>query len=248
MSSGRPARRLGAAVAWVAVVGGWTACASTAVTPRGPSAPSASAGAPWELPAGVVPSQRLFQGSYEGPEGGGSFRATLRLVASDRFRLDASDRLGRLLWSLSVEHGRALWVDHRGGTWCPDLSRLALPGLGTGPLPASAVPALLLGALPAAPAGAPPAPTSDGEVEVRDDAGRHWTATLAQGRLAAWRVSDGGRQLWWWRRQGRGGLLSQNQGRQLRWQEVVAEPLRGELVPLVIPSEYRESCVERPEG
>ncbi|HXT22611.1 MAG TPA: hypothetical protein VN923_17805 [Thermoanaerobaculia bacterium] len=223
-------------------------CASTAQrsTPAATAA-AATGGAPWDLPAGAVPSQRLYQGSYEGPEGGGSFRATLRLLASDRFRLDASDRLGRLLWTLGVDGGTAWWIDHRAGAWCPDLSRLALPGLGRGPVPPAAVPAMLLGALPARPASPlADAPQSDGELEIRDAAGRRWQATLAGGRVTTWTVAEDAQPVWWWRRQGRGGVLSQRQGRQLRWQEVVVEPLRGELPPRSVPAGYREACDELP--
>ncbi|HEV8631579.1 MAG TPA: hypothetical protein VGV61_14775 [Thermoanaerobaculia bacterium] len=204
----------------------------------GPAAPLAGT-APWELPAGVVPSQRLFQGAYEGPEGGGSFRATLRLAALDRFRLDASDRLGRLLWTIAVDGSRTWWIDHRAGVWCPDLSQLALPGLGAGPVPATALPAILLGAVPAKPTG-PPGPK--GDLELRDDAGRRWTAVVDGGRLSTWTIWEGDQPLWWWRRQGRGGILSQRQGRQLRWQEVVGEPLPGELGPPAIPTGYVEDC------
>lgn len=226
-------------------------CASTGrrdSTAPSTSAPTsdAAAAAPWDLPAGTVPSQRLYQGSYEGPEGGGTFRATLRLAAPDRFRLDAADRLGRLLWTVGVDGASAWWVDHRAGVWCPDLSRLALPGLGRGPVPATALPSMLLGVLPARSAETTAAPVANGELEIRDAAGRRWRATLAGGRVNTWTVADRDQPVWWWRRQGKGGILSQRQGRQLRWQEVVAEPLRDELPPRVIPAGYRESCDEPP--
>jgi hypothetical protein len=207
---------------------------------------AAAGGAPWDLPAGAVPSQRLYQGSYEGPEGGGAFRATLRLAASDRFRLEASDRLGRPLWAVGVDAEEAWWIDHRAGVWCPDLSKLALPGLGRGPVPPTALPALLLGALPARPASEAPA-VAGGSVEVVDAADRRWQATVAAGRVTAWSVAEGGQPLWWWRRQGRGGILSQRNGRQLRWQEAVVEPLRAALAPRTIPADYREACDELPE-
>ncbi|HXT50158.1 MAG TPA: hypothetical protein VN811_03895 [Thermoanaerobaculia bacterium] len=207
---------------------------------------SAAAGAPWDLPPGAVPSQRLYQGAYEGPEGGGAFRATLRLAASDRFRLDASDRLGRPLWTVGVDGEDAWWIDHRAGVWCPDLSRLALPGLGRGPVPATALPAMLLGVLPARPASETTT-TADGAVEVTDAAGRRWQATVDAGHVTAWSVAEGGQPLWWWRRQGRGGILSQRSGRQLRWQEAVVEPLKGALPPRSVPADYREACDELPE-
>lgn len=198
-------------------------------------------GAPWELPPGAFPSQRLFQGSYEGPEGGGSFRATLRLLSPERYRLDASDRLGRLLWSLGVDGSRAWWIDHARNVWCPEVSRLTLPGIGRGPVEATALPAILLGWLPAVPAGGTQ-PSASGALELRDGAGRRWTGTVTGGRVSSWTLWEDGEALWWWRRQGRGGILSQRQGRQLRWQEVVAEPLRGDLPPRPNPSGYAEAC------
>src|SRR5581483_4308361 len=99
------------------------------VSTAAPLAPPAHA---WELPANAFPTQRIYQGSYEGPEGSGSFRATLRLAAADRFRLDAADRLGRLFWSAGAEGGRGWWVDHHAETWCDDLTALVLPGVGIG--------------------------------------------------------------------------------------------------------------------
>ena len=204
-----------------------------------------AAGAPWDLPAGAVPSQRLYQGSYEGPEGGGTFRATLRLAAADRFRLDAADRLGRPLWTVGVDGDDSWWIDHHTGVWCPDLSRLALPGFGRGPVPATALPALLLGALPIRPAKTAPAGPVGGTVEVIDEAGHRWQATVGHGQVTAWSVAERDQPFWWWRRQGKGGILSQRDGRQLRWQEVVVEPLRGELPPRAVPADYRE-CDELP--
>jgi hypothetical protein len=221
------------------------ACASAGRRPGPPPEYDPSA-APWDLPLRAFPSQRLFQGSYEGPEGGGSFRATLRLQSPDRFRLDAADRLGRLLWSIGVEGGQAWWVDHHRSTWCPDLSRLTLPALGSVPLPATALPAIMLGALPVTLTAEPGRPNRDRQLGPVDVAGGRWSATLVEGRPVDWTVADGQGPLWWWRRQGRGGILSQRQGRQLRWQETVVEPLRGELPPLQLPRGYAETCDDRP--
>jgi hypothetical protein len=228
---------LGLALANVLLAG----CASTATRAHTTTTPSA---APWEMPADAFGTQRLFQGVYSGPEGSGSFRATLRLAAADRFRLDAADKLGRALWSLGVEGEGGWFVDHRAGTWCADLSKLELPGLGGGPVSASALPALLLGALPVRPAE--PMPDPSAPFEVRDGAGRVWSAKVEGGRLTAWTLAQGSEPVWWWRREGRGGVLSQRQGRQLRWEELVAEPLRGELPVRSIPAGYLESCEPRP--
>lgn len=243
--SARRVRRAAAASLAALAACALAGCASTGARTSAAGA-AAVTGRPWDLPAGAIPSQRLFQGSYDGPEGGGSFRATLRLAAADRFRLDASDRLGRLLWSLGVDRGAAWWVDHHTGTWCPDLARLDLPGIGAAPIDATALPAMLLGVLPVRPAGGDaPAPDAT-SLQLRDASGRVWSATVEAGRVTAWSLSEGGQPVWWWRRQGKGGLLSQRQGRQLRWQEVVAEPLRGELPERSVPAGYAESCDEPP--
>lgn len=202
----------------------------------------ATAGQPWELPTGAAPTQRIFQGSYRGPEGGGSFRATLRLQAADRFRIDASDRLGRVFWSAGLDGARGWWVDHRAGTWCDELDRLSLPGVGAGPVPGQALPAILLGVLPAQPVGE--AKVAGDSLELQDAAGRRWAATLQDGRVSSWTLYEGSEPVWWWRRHGRGGLLSQRQGRQLEWEEVVAEPLRGELPPFAPAADYTRSCGE----
>jgi hypothetical protein len=104
------------------------------------------------------------------------------------------------------------------------------------------LPAILLGAIPAEPAAGAAEPIDARDVELRDAAGRRWTAVVEEGAVASWTLWEDGTALWWWRRQGRGGILSQRQGRQLRWQEVIAEPLRGELPPPSIPSGYAEDC------
>jgi len=236
-SSPAPARVV-VALALVAALGG--GCAST---PRPARTSTATATVPWELPSNVFGTQRLFQGSYQGPEGSGSFRATLRLAAADRFRLDAADKLGRALWSLGLEGEGGWFVDHRAGTWCADLTKLELPGLGAAPVSAAALPVLLLGALPVRPAE--PLPDPSAPFEVRDAVGRRWSAKVEGGVLTAWTLADAGEPVWWWRRQGRGGVLSQRQGRQLRWEELVAEPLRGELPVRSIPAGYLESCEPR---
>jgi hypothetical protein len=240
-----PNARRGRALLVVAALLPLAGCASAAHR-RAPAMPLTPAAHAWELPSGAFPTQRIYQGSYNGPEGSGSFRATLRLVAADRFRLDASDRLGRLFWSAGEDGARGWWIDHRTETWCDDLASLALPGLGAGPVSGVALPALLLGVVPATPVGSP---AVDGhELVLHDAAGRRWSATLDDsGRVLAWTLFARDEPVWWWRRQGRGGVLSQRQGearpgRQLEWQEVVAEPLGTALAAFTPPAGYARSC------
>lgn len=83
-------------------------------------------------------------------------------------------------------------------------------------------------------------------LEFEDAIGRRWTALL-DGRevLRSWTLFQGGRPTWWWRREAKGGRLSQRDGgRQLAWELVVEEPLRGELAAHEEPAGYRANCPE----
>jgi len=84
----------GALLAAVLCVGCASTGTHTAVSRNAAPETTAAGGAAWDLPAGAVPSQRLYQGSYEGPEGGGTFRATLRLAALKAAPLVECDRVG----------------------------------------------------------------------------------------------------------------------------------------------------------
>lgn len=208
---------------------------------RSPRAAGDAAGssAVWELPATAFGTQRLYRASYGGPEGDGSFRATLRLAAADRFELAVADRLGRPVYTLRVDGADGWWVDHRREAICRDLALLALPGLDNGPVEARALPPLLLGIVPAVGA-AQVAERADG-LELRDGSGRRWDVTLEGRTAASWTLWDAEGPLWWWRRDGRGGMLSGREGRQLRWQEAVVEPLAS-LASGTPPQGLREDC------
>ena len=236
--------RRGSLLALGLAAGLTAACGSTVRAPR--TAPAAGAAAAWELPPAALGTQRLYRAAYGGPEGDGSFRATLRLAAADRFEIVVADRLGRGLYTLRVEGDGGWWLDHRRDAVCRDLSRLALPGLEDGPVEARALPPLLLGAIPAAGA-TPEGAAAGGELELRDGAGRRWSATLDGGAAASWTLWDGDGPLWWWRRDGRGGVLSGREGRQLRWQEAVVEPLAA-LPPQAPPADLPEDCTPSPPG
>jgi hypothetical protein len=197
----------------------------------------------WEVPSGAFGTQRLYRAVFGGPEGDGSFRATLRLAATDRFELAVADRLGRALYTLRVEGGGGWWVDHRRDTLCGDLEALELPGLADAPVAARALPPLLLGSVPAV--GDVEPVEGSGGTELRDGAGRRWSVTLHGRSVSAWTLWDDEGPLWWWRREGRGGVLSGRQGRQLRWQEAVVEPLRS-LPSATPPAGLREDCAAPP--
>jgi hypothetical protein len=201
--------------------------------------------APWVVPPSAFGTQRLFRGSYQGPEGDGGFRATLRLAAEDRFQLVLADRLGRTVASLQVDGDRQQWVDHRRERYCLQPAAFTLPGGGELPVLPAEVPALLLGRVP----GSPAAPSSAGagpSLAYGDGHGRRWTAELAAGRPVRWALHDAAGPSWWWRRDDGGGVLAEREGRQLRWQEVVVEPLPAPPPPADIPAGFEEECVAGP--
>ena len=67
------------------------------------------------MPAEELATQRLYRAHYDGPEGDGGFRLTLRLQTLDRGQAQAN-ALGRKLWSLEADgdtgllHGRSSYV------------------------------------------------------------------------------------------------------------------------------------------
>lgn len=227
-------------------------------TPVPTPAPAADepAVAAWTLPASELGTHRLFRVHYEGPEGEGSFRLTLELEAADRYRARAVDLLGRPLWSLSFYQSRGQWIDHRAEVHCRLVDRLDLAGLPLAPFPLTLLPPLLLGRLPEPPApGTTPRRDGD-ELTFVDRFDRRWTAGLAAGSAAVERWSlraaaDGALpQLSWLRVPGGEAILSDRKNAvQLRWREVVEQPL-AEPLPAAgsespPPSGYREvSCRE----
>lgn len=211
-----------------------TAC--TATTPPPVARPAAPSNAPWELAASDLGTQRLFRVGYDGPEGEGSFKLTLRLTAAERYRAQASDPLGRPLWTLDVAGGGGLWLDHRERLACRLAGRFDLAAARLAPFPLSSLPALLLGRVPAAPVGSVErAPRDDGgsELSFRDAEGRRWTARLgAAGEPESWTLWRRGEPAVWWRggepgggAQGGATLSDRRRGTQLRWRQVVREPL-----------------------
>ena len=162
---------LAAAVLAAAVAG----CAPRPAPATAADALADAEAAPWEVPPSALGTQRLFRVGYEGPDGGGSFRLTLRLAAPDRYQVRAVDPVGRALWTLDVAGATGLWLDHRAEAACRLEGSLDLAAGRLTPFPLAALPALLLGRLPAPPAGAveePPAgdPGEDENAEAAETA------------------------------------------------------------------------------
>lgn len=205
---------------------------------------------PWELPPEAAATQRLYRIRYQGPEGHLTFKLTLYLDADRQFRMQAADPVGRQLWSLSVDaEDRALWLNHREGEFCRAGGATALAIVPLARLPLVALPKLLLGRFPVRPAAE--LERSEEEVSFRDAAGLTWHGALEDGSLRWWSMVEGGEPVAWWRREGEaGGIFSDRRGQQqVRWGEVVHEPLLGRLEPEPIPPHYREGvcAVAAPE-
>lgn len=219
------------------------ALAAPGCGPAGPpppvSVPSPVA-EPWQVPAEALGTQRLFRAHYDGPDGGGGFRLTLRLVQLDRWQAQGN-ALGRKLWSLEADGDRGLWIDHREDVFCRLDGRLELEGSLLAPMPFRAFPALLLGRLPEPPAtGSRVRRWANGEVVFPGADGRRWRAQVDAGRVRGWRLDQDGRTVAWWQTHGEEAILSdRSNGVQLRWRPVVVEPLAGPLAALDPPAGYR---------
>ena len=215
-----------------------------AVPPPPPTLAATPGDAPWEIPAGALGTQRLYRVHYSGPDGEGSVKVTLRLVTAERYQVQAADPLGRLLWSLDVGEGGGLWIDHRAEAACRLGDRLDLRGVPLSPFPLLALPPLLLGRLPAPPAVPGEAATGGGasDLDFVDSDGRRWTARCAGGRPESWTLwsGDGEPRISWVKVDDEAILSDREQRVQLRWRQVVAEPLGAPPEPLPVPSGYRE--------
>lgn len=180
--------------------------------------------------------------SYHGPEGDGSFRMTLRLATLERYQVQAVDPVGRALWSLDVSGGSGLFLNHRARTSCVFTGSFDLSGIPLGPFPLLTLPALLLGRVPAVPAAASGPQTKGQETTFEDAGGRSWAVTLAPGgAVESWTLlEDGAPAVWWLRRDSSAILSDRARGVQLRWREVLSEPLEKELAAPDAPAGYRE--------
>jgi hypothetical protein len=182
--------------------------------------------------------------SYKGPEGEGSFRVTLRLASTDRYQLQAVDPVGRALWGLDVDQGKGVWLDHRNKLFCAFQGTLDLGGAPLGPFPLLSLPSLLLGRIPTEPPAAPPAPDKSGKLRFKDDVGRAWSADVSpDGVVGGWTLSEGGKLTAYWMRRDNWSILSDRiRGVQVRWLEVLREPLGGNPPALEKPQGYHEEA------
>ncbi len=246
---GRPLRIAPVAMALMAAT--FLACSSlpppapaggVPVAPPAATSQTAEAGAgAWQIPAADLGSQRLFRLRYDGPEGEVGLRLTLWLAAPDRYRLSAADLFGRAVWSLSVEVDEGLWLDHRNSAYCRFAGTIELAAVPLSPFRFTALPALLLGRLPE-----PPAEWLEPAGEYLDDEGKRWTYQASNGRLLKWTVWQRGEPVAWWNGTGNEAILSQRgAGVQIRWREVVREPMARLPSPPPVPASYTSSCAGR---
>jgi len=212
---------------------------------------------PWEMPAAALGTQRLFRVSYDGPDGDGSFRLTLRLAGADRYQVVAVDPLGRSLWTLDAEADEGLWIDHRARAVCRLTGSFDVVASRLTPFPLAALPSLLLGRLPEPPAageegepesGVEPTAGDGRRLDYRDASGRRWTAILGPAGPRSWSFAEPGDEtpsVFWSRAEAGEAYLSDRlRGVQLRWRETVAEPLAA-LTPLAAPPGFAEvACDE----
>jgi len=226
---------------------GFLLAAATSCSGLGAPRLAADGAAPWQIPPAAFGSQRLYRISYSGPRGEGSFRLTLRLGAAERYQVMAVDPVGRALWSLDVDAGRGLWLDHRNRGYCTFDGSFDVAEVPLDPFPLLSLPALLLGRLPAEPVAAPQ--WKGRELTYHDDMDRRWTARLTGDQVESWTLWDDDQPVVLWVRRDDWSILSdRRQGAQVRWKEVLAERLASPLAALAIPSGFEEQdCQAAPD-
>jgi hypothetical protein len=205
---------------------------------------------PWQMPQEAYGSQRLYRVSYSGPEGEGSFKVTLRLVSPARYQIQASDPLGRSLWSLDVNNAEGLWLNHHSRNYCQFEGRFDVSGVPLGPFPLLSLPSLLIGRVPGEPA--PDSPTAEPrgrEFDYKDAAERRWTGALGErGLVLSWTLSEGSTPKVWWMRRDDWAILSDREREvQVRWREVLHEDLDREPPRLTVPSDYKKTPCGEPD-
>jgi hypothetical protein len=212
----------------------------------GTSGTSGAGGAAWEIPGEALHTQRLFRVHYSGPEGEGSFKVTLRLTSPERYQLQAVDPVGRSLWSLDVTHSQGLFLNHRNRTSCLFEGSFDLSGVALGPFPLLTLPSLLIGRVPATPSEPPQQRGT--QTVFHDAAGRGWTAEVGKdGVVSSWTLAESGApSIWWVRSDGWAILSDRERNVQVRWREVLREPLEGEPAALETPSGYRAGPCRNP--
>ncbi|MEM1206391.1 MAG: hypothetical protein AAGN66_24375 [Acidobacteriota bacterium] len=235
--------RLWVPVIFLGFLGIFTGCAGVGELPGLPRVRAADSD-PWRIPETAMPTQRLYRVEYQGPEGKASFRLTLYLQAPQVYRMEASDSLGRRVWSLEVDpEGKALWLDHRREVLCRAFGAGEQSFVPLAHLPLASLPRLVLGLLPTDPEE-DLRRADDGRLSYLDGLGRRWSGGSEGGRLAWWSLAEGDEAVAWWKRTGDENVFSDRRGgQQVRWREQVAEPMTGSLEALEVPKDYREgSC------
>ena len=192
------------------------------------------------MPPEAYPTQRLYRIKYQGPEGKASFKLALYLESAESYRMQASDALGRKLWSLDLDPtGRATWLDHRGESFCKT-SGGRLDFLPLARMPLASLPKLLLGRLPTPPFGDVQRSTA-GHLTYLDQSGQRWNGSSFGQGLEWWSLEEAGDVVAWWRREEEGGsFVHRGTDQQVRWQEVVREVLQEGLTPVAVPRDYAE--------
>jgi hypothetical protein len=81
-------------------------------------------------------------------------------------------------------------------------------------------------------------------VEYRDAQGRRWTVEQGQGgEVLGWTLwADGEPAVWWRLLTGEAILSERERGVQIRWREVLREPLEGLPPPPEVPATYLAAC------
>lgn len=201
----------------------------------------------WQVPPEAYPSQRLYRIRYIAPDGKKTgFKLTLYLLGSRQYRMLAADSLGRKVWSLDLDAaGQATWLDHRQKEFCHLGAADRLGFLPIARLPLVALPRLLLGRIPTEPKAS--LEKYDTHLTFLDAEGQRWNGSFTENELEArelqwWSQLEGEEAIAWWRREEQGGTyVHRSSSQELRWKEVVREPLTAPLEPLDVPQRFREA-------
>lgn len=212
------------------------------VEPTGPAVAAA-----WEIPTTAIGTQRLYRVQYQNAQDKLGFRLSLYLSSPRTYRMEASDGIGRRIFSLELRDADALWLDHREHTFCRIGEIETALRIPLADLPLLSLPKLLLGVMPMPPA----ADTAQDAkaVSFLDARGQKWSGGFGTGgSLEWWSLVQGGEPVAWWQRKDNESIFSDRRGGvQLRWTEMVVEQLDGAREPLKVPAGFEEGeCPQSP--
>ena len=221
----------------------WTCvgCASTGLGDLFTGGGGSKTAEMWEVPEEAYPTQRLYRMRYRGPEDErAGFKLTLYLVGQAQYRMLAADSLGRKLWSLDLDaEGRATWLNYREKEFCHLGAADSLGFLPIARLPMVALPRLLLGRMPTEPRAS--LEKYETHLTFLDVEGQRWNGSFQDGELQWWSQVEGEENIAWWRREEQGGsYIHRSSQQELRWKEIVREPMTAPLGALDIPERFRE--------